>query len=392
MNAKAATLICLLPACTFGLVPFAPSGSDSGLPGESDADTDSDSDADADTDTDTDTDTDPGGITIDRVSPGYGSTAGGTQVTIEGGPFDSSALVRFGGTAADVVTVGNNELVVETPSASAEGYVDVTVATDDGSGSLTSGFQYLTDGTGLAGAMGTVEWVHYNGSYWDGGTTDYGSAYIIFTEPTDAHWWDIYAPLDSCEDESYEFSGDIYAIDQSVSSITLTPSTGSAITATWDANYYGYLDDTLANNQFSQNGSYDLGTVTGDYYPPFSVSGFVKTPTSFSVSTPAISGTTPPNITRSQTINWTAGSADRVLIMMGLVNSAGTDYDQFIYCVATDDGAFAVPSSTWTSWPSDRQVNIWVGKAMESGALLDFNNSESRVLGIYWNFGAGFSR
>jgi hypothetical protein len=314
-------------------------------------------------------------------------------VIVRGGPFAGTPTVRFGGSAASVVTVSSTEIVVTTPAGTAEGYVDVSVSTDDGSGSLTSGFLYLTDGTGLAGAMGYVDWTHYNGNYWGSPPpTDYGSAYVIFTELTDAHWWDIYAPLDQCKDSSYEYTGEIYAIDQSVASITLTPSTGSAITATWDETYYGYIDDELSNNQFSQNGSYDLGTVTGDYYPSFSVTGFVKTPTSFSVSTPAISGSTAPNITRSQTFNWTSGSADRVIIMMGLINSAGNAYEQFIYCVTSDDGSFAVPSSTWTSWPSDRQVNLWIGKAKESGAILDFNNSESRMLGIYWNFGAGFSR
>ena len=83
--------------------------------------------------------------------------------------------------------------------------------------------------------------------------------------------------------------------------------------------------------------------------------------------------------------------ADRVIIEMVLLNADATDVDQQVTCVVWDDGNFTVPSSMWTSWPTDRQVNVLVSKLKESTGTLSFNNSESRMIGLYTIIGAGFS-
>jgi hypothetical protein len=82
--------------------------------------------------------------TVSSVSPGSGSTAGGTAVTITGTNFAAGATVTFGSAAAtNVVVVSGTQITATTPAGSA-GAVTVTV-TNPGTagGSLANGFTYV---------------------------------------------------------------------------------------------------------------------------------------------------------------------------------------------------------------------------------------------------------
>jgi len=82
--------------------------------------------------------------TVSSVSPGSGSTAGGTAVTITGTNFATGATVTFGGTAAtNVVVVSVTSITCNTPAGSA-GPVTVTVIVSGHSGSLSGGFTYIS--------------------------------------------------------------------------------------------------------------------------------------------------------------------------------------------------------------------------------------------------------
>ena len=86
----------LLGGCTFGLAMLG----DSGQPPLGDADTDADSDSDSDSDSDTDSDTDSDvEVTVDSITPAYGTTSGGTDVLITG-TFDEDVSVRIDGVVA----------------------------------------------------------------------------------------------------------------------------------------------------------------------------------------------------------------------------------------------------------------------------------------------------
>ncbi len=84
-------------------------------------------------------------VTVTSVSPANGVAAGGTPVTINGSGFASGAGVAFGGIAAtNVVVVSSSQITANTPVHSA---VSVNVAvtnTDTSTGTLTSGYLYLT--------------------------------------------------------------------------------------------------------------------------------------------------------------------------------------------------------------------------------------------------------
>jgi plastocyanin len=80
---------------------------------------------------------------VSSVTPNGGSTSGGTNVTISGTSFGSSATVKFGGTAATNVNVGNSTTITATTPAHAAGAVDVVVTNSDGqSSALAGGFTY----------------------------------------------------------------------------------------------------------------------------------------------------------------------------------------------------------------------------------------------------------
>ena len=103
---------------------------------------------------------------VSSVSPNSGSTAGGTAVTITGTNFAAGATETFGGTATtNVIAVNSTTITATTPAGSA-GAVTVTVTVSGQSGSLTSGFTYVTS---LAGSP-TVAGVSPNSGSTAGGT------------------------------------------------------------------------------------------------------------------------------------------------------------------------------------------------------------------------------
>jgi len=82
------------------------------------------------------------GVTVTAVSPGAGTTLGGTVVTITGAKFAAGATVTIGGAAAtNVAVVSDTSLTATTPQ-HASGLADVVVAVSGKSGTLRSGYSY----------------------------------------------------------------------------------------------------------------------------------------------------------------------------------------------------------------------------------------------------------
>ena len=81
--------------------------------------------------------------TVSSVSPGIGSTTGGTAVTIMGTNFVAGTTVTFGATLATNIVVVNGTTITATTPAGTSGPVTVTAAIGGQSGSLASGFTYV---------------------------------------------------------------------------------------------------------------------------------------------------------------------------------------------------------------------------------------------------------
>jgi hypothetical protein len=73
---------------------------------------------------------------VTSVSPGTGSTAGGTTVTINGANFTGATAVKFGAVAATSFTVNSNGTITAISPAGAAGTVDVSVTTPNGASSV----------------------------------------------------------------------------------------------------------------------------------------------------------------------------------------------------------------------------------------------------------------
>ena len=331
-------------------------------------------------------------IAVTGLSPDYGTTAGGTVVEITGGPFDGSAEVYFGSTAGSVVSNTESVLTVRTPSVSEEGLYSVTVRAAAGEGSLESGFVFWTDGTGKTGTLGAIEFTEQVGSYWGGtGGVTFGSAAVYFVAPTDIEWYELFAPtLDTCRNEaSYSFGGTIDIYDPGVSSIQL--SGVRSMNLSWDSESGYFSIAELTTSQWLANSSYDLQPMTGGGFPEVVVSGFGQTAPTPTLYSPAISGSTPIDISPNPTFSWAATGADWVLITMGIWDSGNTGYQEVINCVARDDGSFRVDTGQFSQWPYSRQIDVYFGPATKATATLPWNNSRSGVIGLSRIYGAGFT-
>lgn len=388
-----------LAGCKVGLEPFAPDAldeDDEEADVDTDADSDADSDSDSDADSDSDTDTDVGDLAIDSISPSSGLNSGGTRVTITGGPFDSSVQATFGGEPAERVGFGSTEIIVETPEYAGSGSVDVRVETDSAFGLAPGGFRYNEDASGKAGAIGEIYWVDGVGNYWDPSPPEgFGGGDVYFVDAADVHWWEVYvSSLDSCLN-LYSGSAALPAspVDPGLTNITLESTTGRTIDLSWSASYASYSGELATESDYVRNGNYTLSDMSTSDVPTEAVSNFFKGADDLSVTSPNITGSTPPNVSRSQSFRWSSSvSADWITLQLFLVNSAGTDYDDGIICFAQNDGEFTIPSNAWSSWPTNRQVNIFVGASVEPTGTLTHNGAESRVAGTWLLFGAGFSR
>ena len=82
-------------------------------------------------------------VTVAGISPGVGSTAGGTPVTITGSNFQPGATVSLGGVPATGVVFLDSGTLAAVTGPHAAGVVDVVVTNPDSqSGTLTGGFVY----------------------------------------------------------------------------------------------------------------------------------------------------------------------------------------------------------------------------------------------------------
>ena len=83
-------------------------------------------------------------VTISSINPNSGTTAGGSPVTITGSSFVAPATVTLGGATATGVSVSNSTSITATTPAHAAGIVDVVVQSSGETGTLASGYFYLT--------------------------------------------------------------------------------------------------------------------------------------------------------------------------------------------------------------------------------------------------------
>ena len=382
-------------------------------------------DTDSDTDTqdtqDTEDTEDLGDLIpnlITSLSPAYGTTAGGTTISIMGGPFTSDATVSFGENQGVVLSNNGSMIRVNTPSVTEGGAVEVRVVMDDGYGTSTEPYIYFEDSLGQAASIGIISYVEYVGSYWNGGVSPdpMASAWTAFTNPIDFHWWEFSTPtLDTCEknqidsdgngsaddingdgsingDDFYQFSGTLTVIDIGSEQLNLNSgsSTISLNRASSDpslVDYYLYESSgTLDPTTITPNAFFDLeisdGPLAGLIVPQYGRASKPSEP-----FFPALNSSSPPYVTSSQTFNWSPSSADWVEIRLYQLNSLNY-VESDIICNVSDSGSFSIQNIHHT-WTYGNPIYIQFTRVFESDTTLPQNDGESRIIGSHTIFGAG---
>jgi len=336
---------------------------------------------------------DGGDIRVESLEPAYGTTAGGTEVVLVAAPLGSEVEVRFDGELAVVEQVGDGQVVVRTPPGEDEGYVDVEIEAGDHYTFVHHGFHYFADGEGQTGALGSLVWHHYVGDYWLDDPEDRGHAWVGFTRPTDFTYADLYGTaIDTCTSEyAYDWSG-VSFYDTGATELLLESATAREVLLGEDPEIpFNFYTDELVNADFELTASYALKPMEGAApWPDLQVDGLVETPGAFSIITPPVAGTTPPDVVRNFILQWsTAVTGD--YMVANLYRYEGSEVAELVRCVMRDDGSFQVPRLAWTDWESDEQLIIYLGRVEESQARLPHNGSNSAIAGVYWLVGGAFT-
>ncbi len=335
-------------------------------------------------------------IEITSVLPDFGTTAGGLAVTITGGIFDDSAQVLFGGQEATILSLeSENELRVLTPAQSTEGYVTIGIRTDSGFGSLDSAFRYFKDHAGETGAMGEFHWYHYIGDYWQNRPPDGGFAYFAFLDPVSLDPWEIFGPTTEDCAVDYSAATSLSSIIQDVPVATLNAPNGSSVTLPWNSTYFVFYNQALTDSEYYFGVTYNLAEFSSSSYPSFHVDDFVTTPDAagFQIISPALAGSDALQLSKYELqFSWTGSHGDRLLLMLALWNSEGTDYETTVSCLVPDTGSFTVPSAVWPSYPTGRQITVYATSMTMSDAVVPFNGASVGIAGEYALIGAFFTQ
>lgn len=356
---------------------------------------------------------------ITSVSPLYGSTNGGTDITIMGGPFTSDATVKIGGYNAVVRSNSGSMIRVSSPSSAVAVSSEIRVDMDDGYGISSDNFTYFTDALGNTSAIGVVTMIEYLGNYWqdsqgnpltNGGKE--GNVWTAFINPIDFHWWQYNTPiLDTCarrgidanndgnyddvtgdgvvnSGDYYSFSGNLSVIDINASSITMQGV--NPLTLSRQGNdpnsvqYYLYDSGSLDPAYVPDNGFFTLMVESG-YLKGLSVAQFARASRSLSPISPNLTSVN--SINRTQVFSWSPSSADWIEIRLYSRNTSGAIVSDII-CNVQDDGNFTI-QNIHQNWTTNDTVYVTFSRVYESDVTLPHNDGISRMVGVYTVIGAG---
>ncbi len=326
---------------------------------------------------------------IDLISPGFGPRGGGTRVELDGGGFTDDVVVHLDGSEARVVSVTADGLVVETPEIEAVGIVDLVVSTAGGNAVQTFRSLDFDDATGLAGAIGVVEWVSYLGTYWSApAPSDYGGARWRFLDvPADTHLWDEYGPgEDLCRSGEADL-GTWVAWEPEVSDVDLLAEE-SDVELTWSQEQ-GWFVGSLDTSTWRAESSYGLSYPGSSAVPAFEVEDFAHTPRVLELISPDLTGDRIPSLSSEDlTFVWKPAGSDRIVFHLWRDAGHGASETESVVCTTQDDGEFTVPVSAWSGWRAGDTLYVIIGAVSEGSGTLPLDNSDSRVAGVSWVIGA----
>ena len=164
----------------------------------------------------------------------------------------------------------------------------------------------------------------------------------------------------------------------------------------WDSTTNLFANENITSS-LSNNTTYSLNSMSGGM-AGFSVSNIMRSSQASIVYSPAISGTTVPNISQYQSFSWSPSGADWIHIRLARLDPITLNYSEEVNCIVLDDGSFIIDGSQWGSWPtmnsdySSVQIDVYFTRVVEQLSILPHNNSFSRIVGEYTLVGGAFAQ
>jgi hypothetical protein len=313
------------------------------------------------------------GLHIADIDPHYGPTAGGNEVTITGGGFEGTVVVRFGNAAADITVLDAGTISAIAPEAGMELTVDVSVTSslgevvDEGGYTFTDGEPPPdTDDTGSAsGVGGLVQFSHLQVACtqcFDPPAAGVEvSALAAFHQATSSTWTDWLPANGSCAVNPSNTAPTSSFLDVG-SNVHLTAGTSSiTLTRTTVGGQVQYDAGPLNDGNFQRNTAYDLEAADGGSWGPFTVVDAVTTGQMITSIQPVeLIYTDPreafaPALSRSgSTISYSPyGGSGSFVLALDVYNAQGTSWLGSVVCRDYDNGSISIPASALSSFPAN---------------------------------------
>ncbi|MEO0605500.1 MAG: IPT/TIG domain-containing protein, partial [Myxococcota bacterium] len=318
--------------------------------------------------------------------PPWGTSAGGTRVTIEGA-FPVDVRVAFGDATAPVLEANPTTLVVETPP-NVPGPVAVRVSREARFGLLDDAFTYYADRSDRVGLIGEIRREALIGGYWAASETDDGRARLAFVDLADWTLAEDYGTPGAC---TWGLTPALpQAIDTGAVSLGLASTRGATIPLS-PLPEDGWFEASLLDAQVAPGTAFDLETVMAPApWPPFGLAGLATLPPAFGVVAPAIRDVQPPLVSRDFSLQWDGQSGDFMVLHLIRAYEPGgvlTAVDD-MRCTFPDTGRFTVDGSLWPDWFSGDLMFIRLGRAVTTSRRLPHDDALARVAAVHFVIGA----
>lgn len=256
--------------------------------------------------------------------------------------------------------------------------------TDEGT---DTSFEF-TDGTGLTGAVGALEWYQLLGGYWEDGAASFGRAWWGLVEPTEVRYWDIFGDTPDACVNGLAFPP-VTLIDLGAEESLLR---GEDVELPMMLAADGFFEAEVGEGEFRPEAAYDVVVEDALRVPGFTVGNALRTPPEPVLLSPRLDRDRPPQLSMDElNLEWDPVGADAVLVLVERVDANG-EVQETVGCRPVDDGAFTVPAEIWSEdWTSGQWVHVYLGMASEGVGVVPMNNSDSRIVGVWWALGAGLA-
>ena len=331
----------------------------------------------------TDTSSTGDSVHIEELYPPFGPVAGGTVVTISGGPFGQVDGVSFDGEAAEVLSVGEEAIEVRTPEMSTLGNVDVMVTTEAGSGETNFRTLDRPDRTGVVTAAGILESGHYYGNYWAPSAVDYHS---LFYRPVKADRGIGVAAvfgheLDACQDDlAWD---DVYPAATPVSEGVEVFNSQTSTEIPWESDDEAYSGEV--EQRIPEGGEMiDIAFPESDQNPEFILRSAAvgSAPFTFS-STPSFPFTELGYFEKGDiTLEWDAPGAFGMALRVRTVDMGSGNPVEQTWCLLENDGEYTIPASMWKEWDDSLWLMLSIGSITEHDTVLPWNNSTNAMASV----------